>query len=398
MRVLHVGKYYPPHAGGMETYLRDLLDALQRRGVQNTALVHASRPRLRSQEDATTPGQPRVVRAATWGALLFVPLSPAFPWQLQKCLREERPEILHLHMPNASAFWALCLPRARRLPWVVHWHADVPVDSIHRGLRWCYRLYRPLEQWLLRRARVIVATSPAYRDSSRPLQTWREKCRVVPLGLATPAPAKAAPAAAPAAQAASDVEQVSSAPLRILAVGRLTYYKGFQILVQAMAACPAAQLDLVGAGEQRGALQAQIERLGLSGRVRLHGSLSDASLEQLWASSDCLCLPSIERAEAFGMVLLEAMARGKPCVATEVPGSGMAWVVEDRQTGLVVAPGDSAALARALADLATNPERRSRMGAAGRRRFHAHFTIDASATGILALYNRLQAAPPRQAP
>lgn len=388
LRVLHLGKYFPPHRGGMETYLRDLLTALIEMGVHATTLVHASKAGLRTRETPAESyaGPPRVVRAATLGTLMFTPISPAFPWQLWRLLRQEQPDMLHLHLPNVSAFWALLLPAARRVPWVIHWHADIPLDIRQRGIRWLYYLYRPLESALLRRASVIISTSPPYRDASIPLSRWRDKCRVVPLGLRDPitdtAPGNSHPPL-------KRTEPAGHNALRVLAVGRLTYYKGFDVLLDAVARCPNVHLDLVGDGELRSALQRRLTDKGLASRVTLHGPLDDLSLEKLWKHSDCLCLPSIERTEAFGMVLLEAMARSKPCIATSVNGSGMAWVVEHGRTGLVVPPDSAEAIAEAFVSLAADRDLLSRMGQAGRARFEENFRIQASAAGILRVYQQL---------
>lgn len=375
---LHVGKFYPPHRGGMETYLHDLLTALQARGIHCQALVH------RSAEEQTGPVEsigddPKVTRVPVWANLLFTPISPGFPWQLNRLLREASPAVLHLHMPNVSAFWALLLPRARRIPWVVHWHADVPVAALNPGLRWFYRLYRPFERWILRRATVIVATSPPYLQSSPPLAPFLPRCRVVPLGIRKPPSTTTAPLAS--AQPTS--------PLRVIAVGRLTYYKGFDVLLQALAQCPGVILEIVGDGERRRELSALIEQLQLGERVTLLGSLSDSELDWRLRASDCLCLPSIERTEAFGVVLLEAMARGKACVVTTVPGTGMSWVVQHEQTGLAVPPNDVEALANALARLAANRALCTAMGSAGLARFRENFTIDASAEAIANIYREL---------
>lgn len=72
-------------------------------------------------------------------------MSPQFPSWLKRVIRRERPIILHFHLPNTSAFWALAVPEARRLPWVVHWHADVVASDRDQRLKLAYPVYRPLE-------------------------------------------------------------------------------------------------------------------------------------------------------------------------------------------------------------------------------------------------------------
>lgn len=380
LTALHVGKFYPPVPGGMERYLQALLSSLGALGVRNIALVHRQPPALTSRDEAAVAGQPRVVRAACWGTLLFAPLSPTFPWLLWRLLREEEPDLLHLHLPNASALWALLLPAARRRPWVIHWHADIPEQSGHRWLRLAYRLYRPLERAMLKRAAAVIATSPPYAESSPRLREVAQKCLVVPLGLAPP-PRSSAP-----------LPVTREGRLRVLAVGRLSYYKGFEVLLAALREHDGLSLDLAGDGEDRPRLEQLAADPALAGRVTLHGAVSDAALARLYEDCDCLCLPSLERAEAFGMVLLEAMARGRPCVVTDVPGTGMAWVVEHGRSGLVVPPADPAALAAALRRLADDRALLRRLGEGARARFNAHFHSDASAQQVLALYRRLPIA------
>ncbi|MDO6746279.1 glycosyltransferase [Gilvimarinus sp. 1_MG-2023] len=376
---LHIGKFYPPHRGGMETYLRDLLTALQARGVRCLAMVHCSPKSGNTRTEETQTVGPKIVRAGVWANLLFTPISPSFPWHLNRVLRDESPTVLHLHMPNVSAFWALLLPRARKIPWVVHWHADVPVGALHRGVRWFYHLYRPFERWVLGRATIIIATSPPYKQSSPALKPFWERCRVVPLGIPEPTLASTESTAPP--------EQ--SSPLRVLAVGRLTYYKGFDVLLRALVNCPAVNLKIIGDGEQKHELSALIEQLQLSDRVTLLGGVSDSELDQKLRDCDCLCLPSIERSEAFGVALLEAMARKKACVVTAVPGTGMPWVVQHNINGLVVPPNDTRALAEALDHLAENRKLCQAMGDAGLVRFREKFTIDASAATIAKIYSEL---------
>jgi rhamnosyl/mannosyltransferase len=387
MHILHVGKYFSPFRGGLENYLRDLMAALGRRGLQGTALVHAHERTFRTRsETCHTSGRTlRVVRVGTLATVFFTPVSPAFPLQLRRAIGKHRPDLLHLHLPNPSAFWALLLPGARRLPWIVHWHADVITGRQSRGMRLLYRLYRPLEQALLRRASAVIATSQPYLDSSDTLRPWRDKCRVAPLGL-DPERLNATPDV----DAPEPVDANPQPRLQVLAVGRLTYYKGFRFLLEAVAqAGPPVRLDLVGDGDEAGSLQAMAGLLGLSDRVCFHGSTDDAKLARLMNRCDCLCLPSIERTEAFGMVLLEAMHCGKATVVSDVPGSGMGWVVEDAVTGVKVPPADPAALAEAFRTLAADRAGLAAMGARGRQRFEELFTIDRSAAAVAAVYREV---------
>jgi len=385
LRPLHVGKYFPPFHGGMETFLGDLTCAQAARGEEPAVVAHVEGPATLGDHLCPTGQKVALQLAASHGRLLYTPISPTFGLRLAQAVRRFRPRLLHLHLPNPAAFWALALPATRRLPWVVHWHADVLQPGAGRALRLAYPFYHLAERRLLARARAVIATSPPYLEASPPLAPWRAKCRVIPLGMD---PARLA---RPAAGAPS---WPGEGGLKILAVGRLSYYKGFDHLLEALALEPTARLLLVGEGEGRAALEAQAGRLGLGRRVRFLGRVDDATLSALMRRCDCLCLPSIDRAEAFGMVLLEAMHAARPVVVADVPGSGMGWVVEEGITGLKVPPAQPAALAAALARLAAAPHRARQMGEQGRNRFDRLFHIQSVAERIAQLYREILDPPP----
>ncbi|MDG1387981.1 MAG: glycosyltransferase [Halioglobus sp.] len=378
LTVLHIGKYFPPFAGGMENYLRDLMEEQSRQGVHPSALVHHSNLCLMSTKEVFRAGVENfpVYRAALWGKMLFTPISPTFLWLLHKAIKQQKPDILHLHMPNVSAFWALFLPGARRIPWVIHWHADVLASNHSRGLRLFYRIYKPFESALLRKSARIISTSPPYLQTSKPLAPYRAKCDVVPLGLKSPQePNDALPA-----------EAKDNEVLQVLAIGRLTYYKGFGYLIRAVATLSGVHVHLVGAGELKSELKQLAQSTGATEKITFHGKLPDKELQEQFEACDCLCLPSIERTEAFGMVLLEAMSHGKATIISDVPGSGMGWVVENGITGIHTTPESEADLAMALQNLRDNRAKIHDLGRQGRGRFERLFRISKSATGVNKLY------------
>ena len=322
MKILHIGKYFPPDPGGMETYLRDLMICSDQQGMRSVALVHHSRSGIPSSEEIYTLDDVslEVSRVASWFKVLFTPISPAFPWKLHKLIKKHRPNILHLHLPNPSAFWVLALPTSRALPWVVQWQSDVLTPASSPALKWFYQLYRPLEAALLRRARRIIATSEQYRLTSPVVQAFSDKTTVIPLGIAD---------RFDTADAQKDVAIATSAgALKVIAIGRLAHYKGLDMLIKEIAESTNVELDIVGQGDEAQGLRRLTMTLALENRVRFHGALSDAARDALLLASDCLCLPSTDRTESFGIVLLEAMSAGKACVVTDVPGSGMTSVVQ----------------------------------------------------------------------
>ncbi len=394
MRVLHIGKYYPPFAGGIEHFLADLLPALSARGIAAAALVHDEQPPFsRHPSPVRGEGKVSIYRAPCFGRLLYAPISPAFPVWLNRAIRAFRPDLLHLHLPNTSAFWAMAIPAARRLPWIVHWHADVVASAIDRRLALAYHLYRPFEQRLLAASRAVVATSPPYLEASAALASWRERCHIVPLGLDPTRIAEPDPAAQ------SRAERLwGMTGFRVLAIGRLTYYKGHDVLIQAAASLDDSRVLIVGTGEHLERLTALIQSSGLGEQVRLPGFQPEPDLNALLASCDVLCLPSLERTEAFGLVLLEAMRFGKPVVVSDIPGSGAGWVTRQARHGLLAPPGDSTALAVALRALQHDPDRRRTLGLAGAAALREQFGIEPVAAAVAELYRRVLAATRSAAP
>ncbi len=377
LRVLHVGKFYPPDQGGIEGFTQSLCRAQARRGHHVRALVHGSPGGEDLDQNVA------VIRAPVRATVLFTPLSPAFRRLFVEQIVRETPDVLHAHLPNPSALWVLTVARSHRIPLVLHWHADIVASRIRTALRAAYALYRPLEWALLKRSDAVIATSPDYFEASAPLAPFARKVKVIPLGIDPTAYGNGTDPVPPWPKEAS---------LRVLAVGRLTYYKGFLDLVHAVAALPNAALVIVGRGEEEPALRDAIATTGAGDRIQLVTDADDETRDRWLASSDIVCQPSVERTEAFGLVLLEAFAFEKPVVVADLEGSGAPWLVRETGAGVLFPPGDRRALTDSLASLGADPERRGVLGERGRRSLEARFTIDAVADEIDALYESLGAA------
>jgi glycosyltransferase involved in cell wall biosynthesis len=168
----------------------------------------------------------------------------------------------------------------------------------------------------------------------------------------------------------------------VLSVGRLRAPKDFLTLVRAVSQLEpgAVRLRIAGDGPDRPQLVAEIERLGLADVIELLGTSGD--IGALLGAADVFVLASAS--EGLPMSVLEAMAAGTPVVASQV--GGMPELVNDGETGVLVPPGDPAALAAALARLAADPALRGRFGAAGRRRAEAEFSLAGFHAQHLAVY------------
>ncbi|MDZ7697142.1 MAG: glycosyltransferase [Deltaproteobacteria bacterium] len=382
MRVLHIGKYYPPYKGGIENFMRDLLKAQKAMGLSVLALVHDHIPGRPTKvlHDAGI----QVVRASLKTQRLYTPISLAFPRLLRGCIRRFQPDVLHLHLPNPSVFWNLVMSEARSIPWVVQWQSDVVPSSIDRRLRVGYRLYRPLEQTLLRQTKRVIVASEAYLNHSEPLKPWRSKCGVVRLGVdpdRLPLPDET--------QLQAAESEWKPGKLKVLAVGRLTYYKGFDVLIRAVAQTPGVSVQIVGEGELRKRLGRTIRGMGLEDQVVLRGEVPDDVLQAVFASCDVVCLPSLERTEAFGVVLLEAIRYGRVVVASDIPGSAVRWVVETGECGFLVPPGDENALSSIFQRLMSAPDMLDALRQRGMGWFEAKFHIGPVAQQIRHVYQEV---------
>jgi glycosyltransferase involved in cell wall biosynthesis len=383
MRILHIGKFFYPYQGGIENFLRDLASATSDEGLAVSILVHQERPFEPTRTDLVHGLE--VTRAFSLGQTLYTPLAPSFPYQLWRAVESFKPDLLHLHLPNPSAFWVLFL-RPRR-PFLIQWQADVVYSEGDRSLAFFYRFYRWFEKALLKRAGVIVASSREYFDESEPLQPFRARCRIVPLGL------NPGRIYRPAVEEVTRFRNLFGGNPIVLSVGRFTHYKGFQILIEAACLVPQARFVMVGDGALREEMIRKVKSLGLAGRVFLVGHLSERELHTAMAACDVFCLPSVERSESFGLVLLEAMALSRPLITMRVKGSGVNWVNQHGRTGLVVEQADARHLAQAINALLGDAELCRAMGREGHERMYKLFHIRTVTKSILSLYSSLHAPP-----
>ncbi|MCS6927746.1 MAG: glycosyltransferase, partial [Candidatus Binatia bacterium] len=181
-----------------------------------------------------------------------------------------------------------------------------------------------------------------------------------------------------------------SFPPTVVCTGRLVWEKGVDVLVRAFAEVVThlseARLLIVGEGPERQSLEKLITTLGLSSRVALLGYMPRDEAERVCATAWVQAVPS-RWAEPFGLVAAEALMRGTTVVASNI--GGLAEVVQDGQTGLLVPPGDVDALAEALLRLLRDRELAEQLGRAGRRRALAHFNEDTSIERFIEVYHGL---------
>ena len=372
--VLHLGKFYPPDNGGIESVTAALSRGAAAAGMTTTVLCFEEHGRGDAQDSGVAVRRIPAIKIASQ------PLAMAY---LRKALQWARcVDIVHVHLPNMLA--ALAVTRIASGPKVVlHWHSDV----VGKGL--LAHLTRPIEQAMLRRADKIICTSQAYADASLSLRPFAAKVAVVPIGVADVPARLGIPAKLRAMLPPALVQHLVGRPM-VLAVGRLVPYKGFAVLIEAATLMATdAAVVIVGSGPLEAKLRNQIARADARRRVLLAGRVEDCTLTALQGLASVFCLPSVERSEAFGVVLVEAMAHSLPLVATQIPGSGVPWVNLDGESGINVLPNDAPKLARALDQLLQDFSLRQRLSQGARSRYEALFTMQRSIDETLNLYAQL---------
>jgi glycosyltransferase involved in cell wall biosynthesis len=372
MRILHIGKYYPPYLGGMETVLRHLTEGLLDRSCEVTVLS-AGDGTVERQETVTGPRtgrEGRLVRAAVYGHVNSQPLTLTLMGLIRREISRLEPDLVHLHLPNPLAAAAWLGLRASRMvdlpPLAVWYHADITRQRLGRFL------VGPVVRACLEKAAGISVSSATLASQSPVLVPWREKIGVIPFGI-DPAPW-------------SEVVPTLDGPF--LFVGRLVPYKGLGVLLEALARVPEAELVIVGEGPLDSQLRTLAGRGDLAGRVEFAGPMDEMGVAGHLTRARALVLPSVDASETFGLVQLEAMAAGVPVLASDLP-TGVREVGLPGLTCRLVPPGDVEALAGALEDLYEDPETAGRMGAEGKRRFQECFTREKMLDRLLEWYASL---------
>jgi rhamnosyl/mannosyltransferase len=375
MRVCHLGKYYPPAPGGIETHVRTLAQAQAALGAEVTVycLQHERRPTAAERDGAV-----QVVRFRPRLSAAKIEFAPS----LCRALANVDADVIHMQAPNPTGAVALLAARPRP-PIVVTYQSDVVRQKVLGAL------FRPIEALFYSRVQLILTTSPTYSAGSRFLATRRDRLAVLPMGI------DLEPYLNPSSahqEAAQQLRERYAGPLW-LACGRLVYYKGLRTAMQAMPACPGTLL-IVGDGPEQSALEAEAQRLGVRDRVSFVGSLPYQEIVPYYLAAEAFWFPSNARSEAFGLVQVESMASGCPVINTALFGSGVPWVSQDNETGLTVPVDDPTAFAAAANRLLSEPGLRARLAQVGQERARREFDHRVMAERSLSLYQRILQGQP----
>ncbi len=371
LRVLHVYRtYYPDPPGGLQEAIRQIALATKAHGVitQIFALSETPTP----IECKRTEGV--VVRARSWAEPASCNLGGRAAFTRFAKLAKQA-DVIHYHFPWPFAD-LLHLLVSPSIPAVMTYHSDIVRQ------RWLGRVYAPVMSHMLRSMRIIVATSPAYAQTSPILSdpSIRNKVRIIPLGIEESSYPKVGD------DSVFHRIGISADQPYFLFIGVLRYYKGVHFLIQAakMVGC---KIVVAGSGPEGEGLRKLANEIGLD-NVVFAGQVTDTEKVALLNRCHSLILPSHLRSEAFGMVLVEAAMFSRPLISCEI-GTGTSYVNAHEETGLVVSPESPEALARAMNVLLTENGLAARMGAAARARYEKLFSGPALGQAYIELYREV---------
>ena len=386
LRIAHVTATYPPYFGGTGNVACHNAVHLARRGhevhvftVDFTASRFGPLPSKAGPELSEGVTIHRASPALRFGNAPFAP-------DLLRGL--DGFDLVHLHYPfyfGGEQVWRHCSRHGT--PYLVTYHQDVLLARpLAHGVRLHHRL---LGERVLRAARLVGVTTRDYATTSWLGNLRGLQIEEIPNGVDT---TRFRPGLDPTALRERYCRSADQ-PVVLFVGGldRAHYFKGIPVLLWALRELPDVTLLIVGDGDLRPSYERQAREMGLSNRVHFAGRVANAQLPHYYALANVAVLPSTTRSEAFGLVLLEAMACGTPVVASRLPG--VRTVVSEGVDGLLAEPGDPANLAVQIRTILAEPARATDMGAAGRRKVEERFDWSHIAARLEALYAETLTTP-----
>jgi len=357
-RVLQISNYYTPHIGGIEQTCQYLSE-----GISDEYEVKV----ICFSEDKETKHQvTNGIEITKPGVFLDISrqgLSWSYYNILRKMIKDWHPDIIHFHYPNpfVTALLLPLIPITTKL--YVQWHLDITKQKI------IYPFVKPLEAKLLKRADMIAATSPNYRDSSKPLTPFLEKTTVLQsaidtskLDLTTDDKGKVAA-----------IKKEAKGKKIVLFMGRHMPHKGIRDLIEAEKMIKNECIIYIGGS---GPITDKLKAATTSKRVIFLGRLSENDMRCYYHAADVFAFPSYTKAEGFGLTLAEAMYCKCAPVTYTIEGSGVNWVSLNGETGLEVPNRDVKAYAEAVDKLLDDDELRMKYAWAAHQRVLEHFTVE----------------------
>ncbi len=366
MNVLQVNKLYYPWIGGVEKIVQDISEGLN--SNQNIEIeVLCCQPKGRGIVESINGVN--VYRASSLGIIRGMPLSLSFFRIFRKLIKKA--DIVNFHQPFPLADLALFLFKPPRKI-ITHYHSDIVRQRVFEFL------LRPFILNTLKRSNKILVSNPNLIKSSNYLARFKDRCLVNPFGVDLEE--------INGAIDKSEIEEISAKYKKfILFIGRLSYYKGVEYLIRSVQDID-VNLVVIGSGRREKALKELAKSLRLENKIFFLPPQPRKKLINFFKAAKIFVLPSIHRSEAFGIVLIEAMACGTPVISTNI-GTGTSWINVDNETGLVVEPKNHKALQKAIKKILSDESLAGTFSKKAKERVQNLFIKSEMINKVLTTYN-----------
>ena len=357
--ILQIAKYYYPVEGGIETVTKYLGEGLT---TYEQVVVCFSQDGITRLD---TVNGVKVYRIASSLNIASQDIAFSYYHYLKKIIYEEQPDIILLHCPNPFLYPITAKLTPKDVKLVLLWHSDI----LGKGI--LYKLVKQFEKVILRKADLILATSPNYIHPSSPIYNYRDKTEVVANGIIK-----------------NDFvwrtgDETTIEEIRrkyhhkkiVFFVGRHAAYKGIDYLIEAEKYIQSDCVILIGG---RGPETERLKAMTQSSRIKFIGRIPNEYLRCYYYASDIFAFTSCTKQEAFGIALAEAMYCGSVPVTFTIEGSGVNWVSVGGETGIEVPLGDVKAYAEAIDRLLTDRDLYMKYATAGKDRIVRMFTSERS--------------------
>ena len=360
-KILHISKFYYPYFGGIEDVVYNIVNELREQFEQRVICFNHERTgTIRTLDNGV-----EIVRVNAPVIVASQPISFSYIHQLRKEIRSFRPDVIHVHFPNPLVAFYLSLMPMRHTKLIIHWHADVI------GKNFLYNLYKPIEHKLLKRADAIITTSKQYIERSAPLQAFKDKIHILP-NIVNEEKMRLAVGEEAEVQA---IQKRYEEKKIVLFIGRHVEYKGIPLLIRAARFLDDDCVVLIGGtGELTQTLKQKAQ--AMQDKIFFLGRLPSQEMKYFMHAASVFAFPSIDRREAFGVVLAEALYCGTPAVSFRIAGSGTTWVNQNGKTGIVVETMDAKKYAEAINTLLRDDKLRKQYGQNAEEWVRANFLKD----------------------
>lgn len=367
-KILHISKYYYPYYGGIEDVAHTIIEQLKGGYEQRIICFNHERGAILNENGAN------VLRVGVVCTIASQPISLSYRGMLKKIIAEFRPDFIHLHLPNpliANYLLTLNLYGAKIIS---HWHADI------LGKKCFYPFYQRFEKKILDKSHKIIATSKMYQEHSLPLRSYKEKTCI----LQNTVEEKKLILHKGEEVEVQKIKEKYEKKKIVFFVGRHVAYKGIDKLIKVV---PSLKEDCVVLIAGTGVLTDKLKKMSI-GEKKIHfvGRLSNNDLKYHLHAADLFAFPSVDRREAFGVALVEALYCGIPAVSFDVKGSGVVWVNQHNKTGLVVENGNVKAYGKAIDELLKNEEKRTEFSQNAKQWIRENFMKDKIRTVLEEVY------------